>query len=403
LRDWGNAHRFAGAGDRAAIGNLVYDALRRRASTAWLAGGDTPWHLAIGTVVRAGGIDPDDLNGAFADDARAPRAIPDDVAVRLRTADLSDADDAVRADLPDWAVPHFQAAFGDDWVRVGAALAERPPLDLRVNALKADRAKVARQLVHLGAEAAPLSPVGLRIAPMEGARRHPNVQAEEAYLRGRVEIQDAGSQLCALLLGARPGEQVIDLCAGAGGKTLAIAAAMENRGQIYATDRDKTRLAPIFDRLRRAGVRNVQVRSPTSAALDDLAGRMDRVIVDAPCSGSGAWRRRPDAKWRMGQGALAQRLAEQRDVLAQAATLVRPGGLVEYVTCSVLPPENEQQVSAFLKDHGDFELLSARDAWARALPEVPSPAVACSESSLQLTPARTQTDGFFVAWLMRRA
>jgi 16S rRNA (cytosine967-C5)-methyltransferase len=242
----------------------------------------------------------------------------------------------------------------------------------------------------------------LRIAPVEGARRHPNVQAEEAFQRGRFEIQDEGSQLCALLVGTKPGEQVLDFCAGAGGKTLALAARMENRGQIFAFDADRNRLAPIYDRLKRAGARNVQVRAPAPGALDDLVGRMDRVLVDAPCTGTGVWRRRPDAKWRVTPEALAKRIGEQDHVLAEAARYVRPGGVLAYATCSLLPPENGERIAAFLAAHADFSPAPMKEAWSAALPQVEAPAPAIGEAAMLLSPRRTGTDGFFLA-LLRRA
>jgi 16S rRNA (cytosine967-C5)-methyltransferase len=403
LRDWGLSHRFAGSGDRAAIGNLVYDALRRRASIAWRMQGDTPWYLALGAAIFEWGRDVRELNAIFAEDRHAPEPVPEALAAALAEADLSNAPDHVRADVPEWIAPHLEAVFGADWIEEGAALAGRPPLDLRVNTLKADREKVARQLARLAVEPTPLSPVGLRIPPLEGARRHPNVQAEEAFQRGRFEIQDEGSQLCALLAGATPGEQVLDFCAGAGGKTLALAARMENRGQVFAFDADRNRLAPIYDRLKRAGVRNVQVRAPVPGALDDLAGRMDRVLVDAPCTGTGIWRRRPDSKWRVTPEALAKRTAEQDHVLAEAARYVRPGGVLAYATCSLLPPENGGRIAAFLAAHPDFAPLPMAEAWRAALPQVQPPQAVLGETSMLLSPRRTGTDGFFLALLRRNA
>ena len=397
LKDWGLSHRFAGSGDRAAIGNIVYDALRRRSSLAWRMGGETPWHLALGVAIFEWGEAPTALTAAFADDRHAPPPIPDSFVA----ADLASAPEHVRADLPEWLAQRLAPIFGDDLVAEGEALAARPPLDLRVNTLKAEREKVAKRLAHVGAEPTPTSPVGLRIPPTVGPRRHPNVQAEEAFQRGRFEVQDEGSQLCALLVGAKPGEQVLDLCAGAGGKTLALAACMGNRGQIHATDSDKGRLAPIFDRLRRAGVRNVQVHAPRAAGLGDLAGQMDRVLVDAPCTGTGIWRRRPDAKWRVTPEALEKRVAEQDAVLADAVRYVKPGGVLVYVTCSLLPAENAERIAAFLAAHPDFRALSASDTWNAALPGVASPAEVLGEASLQLTPRRSQTDGFFLAALRR--
>jgi 16S rRNA (cytosine967-C5)-methyltransferase len=402
LRDWGNAHRFAGAGDRAVIGNLVYDALRRRASIGWRVGGETPWHLAVGAAIFVWDLDPRELSESFCEDRYAPSPIPPDLIERIKSADLAAAPEHVRAEVPAWIAPYLEAGLGAGWVAEGEALAGRPPLDLRVNTLKSDREKAIRQLARLGAEPTPFSPVGLRIPPVEGARRHPHVQAEEVFQRGRVEVQDEGSQLCALLVGAAPGEQVLDYCAGSGGKTLALAACMENRGQIYAYDQDRNRLAPIFERLRRAGVRNAQVRSPAPGVLDDIVGSMARVLVDAPCTGTGTWRRRPDAKWRVTPEALQKRVAEQQTILADAAVYVRPGGVLTYTTCSVLLAEGEERVAAFLAIRPDFRPLPMRDVWAASMPKVAPPAEALTDVSLLLTPRRTGTDGFFCS-AMRRA
>jgi 16S rRNA (cytosine967-C5)-methyltransferase len=189
LRDWGLSHRFAGSGDRAAIGNLVYDALRKRSSLAWRMGADSAWHLVLGVAVLEWGHAPAALNAAFADDRHAPAPVPEDLIAELVSRDLTTAPDHVRADVPDWLAPHFHTAFGADWIEEGAALAGRPPLDLRVNTLKTDRGKLARQLARVGALPTSYSPVGLRIPPIEGPRRHPNVQAEEAFRRGRFEVR----------------------------------------------------------------------------------------------------------------------------------------------------------------------------------------------------------------------
>ncbi len=215
-------------------------------------------------------------------------------AARLAAADLDGAPPHVRGDYPEWLDPHLARVFGDERAEEGAALASRAPLDLRVNTLKASRDEAARSLADLAPEPTRWSPDGLRIK-LDADAKSPAVHAELAYLKGLIEIQDEGSQLAALLAGAKPGEQVVDLCAGGGGKTLALAAAMENKGQIYATDDDKRRLAPIHDRLERSGARNVQVRTPKSVGneLADLAGRIDLVLIDAPCTGIGAWRRNP--------------------------------------------------------------------------------------------------------------
>src|SRR5262245_54694902 len=244
----------------------------------------------------------------------------------------------VAGDFPEWLDPHLARVLGEERAEEGAALARRAPLDLRVNTLKADRDKAAAALAHLSPQPTRWSPVGLRIVLAPDAR-NVAIQAERAFLAGQIEVQEAGAQLAALLSDAPQGEQVVDLCAGAGGKTLALAALMQNHGQIFATDLDKRRLAPIHDRLARAGTRNVQVKTPRGRDDDALAyhaGHIDLVLIDAPCTGTGTWRRNPDAKWRVRPGALAERIKEQAAVLDRAAALVRPGGRIAYVTCSLL-------------------------------------------------------------------
>jgi 16S rRNA (cytosine967-C5)-methyltransferase len=248
------------------------------------------------------------------------------------------------------------------------------------------------------------SPWGLRIVLPPDAKS-PAIQAEPAFIKGQIEVQDEGSQLAALLSGARPGELVVDLCAGAGGKTLALAAMMQNKGQIFATDSDKRRLAPIHARLQRAGVRNVQVKTPRGAAdvLADISGRADLVLIDAPCTGTGSWRRNPDAKWRLRPGALELRRKEQAAALDRAATLVKRGGRIVYVTCSVLDDENDGQLAAFLGRHADLAPEPAA-ALAEALGEralLFRKAVLPSTHGLLLTPRRTDTDGFFVGVVRR--
>ncbi len=259
------------------------------------------------------------------------------------------APDWVKGDYPQWLAPAFARAFAERAAAEGAGLARRAPVDLRANTLKANRDKVLAALRKFGAEAGPLSPWAVRIPPPSAAGRSPNVEVEPAHARGWFEVQDAASQVAALMTAARPGMQVADICAGAGGKTLALAAMMQNKGQIHAHDADRHRLKPIFERLKRAGARNVQViPADEGERLAALAGRMDVVLVDAPCSGSGSWRRKPDAKWRLTPKALEDRLADQRAVLAAAFPLVKPGGRLVYVTCSVLPRENGDQVTPSL-------------------------------------------------------
>ena len=406
LKSWGVAHRFAGSGDRAAIAGLVYDALRRRASSGWIMGADTPRAILLGMLKRERGLDTDAI-AALANGAQyAPDALSDDERAALDAADLSGAPPHVIGDYPDWLDAHFDRAFGGDRAEEGAALASRAPLDLRVNTLKGERDAAAAMLSDLAPALTSWSPWGLRIRLAADAKS-PAVHAEPAFIKGMVEVQDEGSQLAALFSGAKPGEQVLDLCAGAGGKTLALAAMMENKGQLYATDDDKRRLAPIHDRLKRSGARNVQVRTPKSVGteLDDLAGRLDLVLIDAPCTGTGAWRRNPDAKWRMRPGALEQRTKEQAEVLARAAALVKPGGRIAYITCSVLDAENGDQVHSFISRHPEFSVRPPAEV-AVALGENALPfgrAARLSGEGLLMTPRLTDTDGFFVSVLTRNS
>lgn len=400
LKDWGLSHRFAGAGDRAAIGNIVYDALRRRRSAGWLLGDDAPRSLGFGALLLEWGETADRLDAALDGDRFAPPPLSE--AERQAVArGLDGAPDAVRADCPDWCAPLLQETYGDDWVEEGAALSRRPPLDLRVNTLESDRDRVLKDLAGVGAAAASLAPQGIRIPPIDGSGRHPNVQAEPAFQKGWFEVQDEGSQVAAVLAGAEPGMQVLDYCAGAGGKSLALSAAMDNRGQLFAYDSEKARLAPIFDRLRRAGSRNVQVVARADE-VDALGAAFDLVLVDAPCTGSGTWRRRPDAKWRLTERQLDVRLAEQSAILDRAARHVKPGGRLAYVTCSVFSAENAGQVAAFLARAPDFAAQDHAALWAAAFPGHPHAARIDPDRGISLSPARSGTDGFFFAALSRR-
>ncbi|GAA4106829.1 RsmB/NOP family class I SAM-dependent RNA methyltransferase [Aminobacter aganoensis] len=399
LKDWGLSHRFAGAGDRAAIGNIVYDALRRKRSAGWMLGDETSRALGFGALLLEWDQSAAALNQTLDGDKFAPEPLSPAELASIAERKLDDAPDVVRADSPDWCAPLLERAFGADWVEEGAALAARPPLDIRVNTLKADRDRVIGELEGTQASPMALAPHGVRIPPIDGSGRHPNVQAEPAFQKGWFEIQDEGSQLAAELAGATPGMQVLDFCAGAGGKTLALSAAMENRGQIFAHDSEKSRLAPMFDRLRRSDNRNVQVVTKPSE-LSGLAGHMDLVLIDAPCTGSGTWRRRPDAKWRLTQRQLDVRKAEQSAILDAASAYVKPGGLIVYITCSVFDEENADQVDAFVERSKGFSVVDHRALWASRFPGRDD-AVRFGGQGLSLTPARSGTDGFYFAAMRR--
>ncbi|MDO1580738.1 RsmB/NOP family class I SAM-dependent RNA methyltransferase [Rhizobium oryzicola] len=397
LKDWGLSHRFAGSGDRAAIGNLVYDALRMRLSHAWLMDSESETALVYAVLLRQWGYSSETLAAELSDDKFAPEA-PDLSALAARN--LSDAPLHVQGDLPDWVQPSFQAFFGDNWLAEAQGMATRPTLDLRANTLKANRDKVVKALDRSGAMPSPITPNGIRIPAGTGPSRLPNVTAEVSFEKGWFEVQDEGSQIVSDLIRPAEGTQVLDYCAGGGGKTLALSAAMHNKGQIHAYDADRKRLAPIIERLRRAGTRNVQVHDHPRD-LVNLEGRLDTVLVDAPCTGTGTWRRRPDTKWRLTPRTIEERTAQQIDALTKASAYVRPGGTLVYVTCSVLPEENDQQVRRFCDEHPEFSIKPVLDDWTAcfgaAAPKPHSP----DGSTLTLTPATTDTDGFFFCRMQR--
>lgn len=406
LKDWGLARRFAGSKDRAAVASLVYDALRCRASAAFLMGADTPRAIVLGMLVRLRLLDATALAGLFSGERHAPAPLTEKETLRLASLpSLDDAPAPVAGDFPEWLAPSLTAAFGDATVDEMQAMVARAPLDIRVNTLKTDREALAEELAHFSPRQTPHSADGLRFAVGEDGRG-PSLQSEPSFLDGRFEIQDEGSQLAARLTLAQPGERIVDLCAGAGGKTLALAALMRNDGALFATDVDTRRLVPLHGRLARSGATLVEVRSPKGRydparpdPLADLASSIDCVVVDAPCTGSGTWRRNPDAKWRLRPGALAERRKEQATVLDRAARLVRPGGRIAYITCSLLPEENDGAVSAFLARQAGFAVVPGAEVLAAAgLAAVPHRR---TDAGVLLTPRTTGTDGFFIAVLRR--
>lgn len=401
LKDWGLSHRFAGSGDRAAIGNIVYDALRMKLSHAWMMDDESPRSLGYAVMLRQWGFSPDELAAQLQNDGHAPTPLDPAQLAGYEQRKIEDAPLHVQGDIPDWVQPLFEQAFADDWLLEAQALARRPTLDLRANTLKASRDKVLKALEDARAQPTAIARHGIRIPAGEGPARLPNVTAELPFQKGWFEVQDEGSQIVADLAEATPGQQVLDYCAGGGGKTLAMAAGMENKGQVHAYDADSRRLAPIIERLRRAGTRNVQVHGKAQE-LEALQGRCDMVFVDAPCTGSGTWRRRPDTKWRLRPRNLEERVAQQNVALSQAAIHVRPGGALVYVTCSLLPEENGQQVRRFCEENPEFAIVSVEADWKQFFAGAPEPHFG-QEGNITLTPARTDTDGFFFCRMIRRS
>jgi 16S rRNA (cytosine967-C5)-methyltransferase len=400
LKDWGKAHRFAGSTDRHAIGTLVYDALRKRNSLSARMGDGRPRALVLGVLRDLWDMAPADI-GTLVAEQHGPGALSDKEMAALERQARTDLPVHVAGDFPEWLAPSFVRVFGDHAAEEAAALSQRAPTDLRTNALKAERPQVMEALSRFGAVEGPLSPYAVRIPAPGGFTRNANVEAETSHGMGWFEVQDAGSQAAALLSGAKAGERVLDLCAGAGGKTLALAAMMKNEGTLIAHDADKHRLRPIFERLTRAGAFMVQVMGAEQGGK--LGQDFDCVLIDAPCSGSGAWRRKPDSKWRFTEKHLRDRIKAQNEVIEKASKLTAPGGRLIYITCSVLPEENGDQVSTFLAAHPNFEIVPYADHWRQAIGGEPPHSADDSKETLLLTPRQHETDGFFIAVMRRRS
>jgi 16S rRNA (cytosine967-C5)-methyltransferase len=401
--DFFRNRRFIGSGDRRAVSDRAWRVLReQRRLTWWLergGGAPTPRLLVAASLVLEGwtldGVGQSYSGGQY---GPAPLLQPETAALRAlegHTIDHPDMPQAVVLEMPDWILPALQQRFGDTLAAEMTAALDPAPLDLRVNLLKGTREEALAALAAEGiaAKPTPYSPWGIRI---DGRR---SVTAGPAFQTGLVEIQDEGSQLVAALLGAAPEMRVVDWCAGAGGKTLAIAMLMQNRGHLVACDVSAPRLEGAVRRLRRAGVQNCErhLVGPGDKWAKRRGGSFDRVLVDAPCTGTGTWRRNPDARLRLRELDLAELVPKQAMILDTAARLVRLGGRLVYATCSLMPAENEEQVEGFLQRHPDFAQVPLAEAWPF---EGAAPG---SGAALSLTPLRHGTDGFFGAVLERRA
>ncbi|PWS35828.1 rRNA cytosine-C5-methylase [Falsiroseomonas bella] len=404
--DFFRGRRYIGSGDRRAVSELAWGAIRQRLRLDWhlarIGTPPTPRLVLAAHLLLAEGWTLQKLGGHFTGDRFAPSPLsPEEVSAlrRLSGAKLVDPEmpEGPRLNLPDWALPGLRARFGEKLAAEAAAMEAEAPLDLRANLLRTSResARLALSGEDIAATPTPLSPWGLRIP-----ERKP-VTGTAAFKEGLIEVQDEGSQLIALLTDARPGMRVADYCAGAAGKTLALAAAMDNRGHIVACDVSAARLEGAGRRLRRAGVSNAErhLLEPGDKWRKRRGRSFDRVLVDAPCTGSGTWRRNPDARLRTNATDLAELSAKQAVILEEASELVRPGGRLVYATCSLLPEEDEMQIERFLGRHPDFVMRPVPALWAELCPAVVCPV---EGEALALSPARHGTDGFFAAVLERR-
>lgn len=387
LRQYFRTRRYAGSRDRAAVAELLFAVLRDFAYGVWVVGAMPTARQAVLIHLRHTG---EDLAASFTGDGHAP-AVLDEAEQRLLDG-LPDANAEappwVAVNCPPWLYARFAARFADTVEAELAALNERAPVDLRVNLLKSNRKRVLAVLAEDGIAAEPgeISPTAVRLAGRTDLSQH------RLYLQGHIEIQDEGSQAVADLCRPAPGEQVVDFCAGAGGKALALAAVMDGKGQIYALDTDARRLDRLKPRLDRARAHNIQIHPLSGEGdpwLESLRGRADCVLIDAPCTGTGAWRRQPEARWQLQEARLAALTDLQDRILDGAAGLVKPGGRLVYATCSLLTEENEERIEAFLSRNDRFMAGSEADGMETV--------------GLRLTPHGQGTDGFYAAVMVCRA
>jgi 16S rRNA (cytosine967-C5)-methyltransferase len=403
------ARRFIGGGDRRAVSDRVWAILRRYGQLDWwLERTRHPAHgaraIVCADLILSEGQSLRDVMAVCDGGTYRPNPLDESEMRALRQMEghslpHPEQPDWVRLNVQEWVAPHLQEAYGTAWGREIAAIETPPPVDLRVNRLKATVAEARAALAAEGIDTEPMrfAPNGLRL------KRRLSIVSGKAFQDGLVEIQDEGSQLVAALVDAQPGMQIADYCAGAGGKTLAIAAGMNNKGRVVAMDVYESRLERSAQRLRRAGAHNVERRAldaDNAKWLKRQKGAFDRVLVDAPCTGTGTWRRNPDGRWTLKPQDLAELVPKQGEILDAASRLVKPGGGLIYATCSVLLEENERQIEAFLQRHPEFSVVPVIDLWHDAI-RTETPAHLADSPYLRLSPLQHGTDGFFGAALVR--
>jgi len=379
IRDFFRMRRYAGSKDRATVAERTFAVLRHRSSLAWRMGSSNARAAVIASLL-AEGVAVEAVAELFDGKGYGPPALSDAERLAIASPPSGEPPLPVRGEFPPFLEPELQRAFGDTVLDEMLALQSRAPIDLRVNTLKATRDAVREALRTEGfaVERTPYAPNGLRL---EGSAK---LSTTALYTDGAFEIQDEAAQIASLLCGAKPGMRILDFAAGAGGKTLALAAQMENTGEIVAHDITDARLKALGPRAERAGATVIR---PTSETPD---GVFDVVLIDSPCSGSGTWRRQPELRWRTTPDSLAALHALQDDMLGQGATFVKPGGRLVYATCSILPSENEDRIAAFLARHADFRELSAAEIWRETTATPPPPG---TNQFFNASPRATGTDG----------
>lgn len=379
-----------GAQDRALVAETVFGILRHRFFLESLAKQTTPRTLVLAYLVKFQGMNLRELETLVSESEI--KWLSEIKAIKADAAPVS-----IQAEFPEWLVEKLHAFMNDDAIiDLGVSLQKSAPLDLRVNTVLAKREQVLETLKQDGieAQATPYSPCGIRLTGKPAVNRH------ALFLSGQIEVQDEGSQLLGYLLAPKRGEMVVDFCAGAGGKSLLLGALMNSKGRLYAFDVSEKRLSNLKPRFKRSGLSNLHVQridNENDLKIKRLNGKIDRVLVDAPCSGLGTLRRNPDLKWRQSPQSIEELKAKQAAILAAAAGLLKPGGRLVYATCSFLPEENQQIIEGFLATHPQFSVLNCAELLAQQ--KIPLD----TGEFLQLTPKLHQTDGFFAAALIRNA
>ncbi len=404
IRDFFRMRRYAGSKDRASVAERTFAVLRRRSTFAWRMGSEDARALVIASLL-ADGLSPDAVAELFSGSGYGASPLTDAERAAIASPPIGEPPLHVRGEFPPFLKPELQRAFGDALLEEMVALQSRAPIGLRVNALKASRETVLEALRALGfnVEVTAYSPHGLRLPPGEGSAK---LSATSLFADGAFEIQDEAAQIAALLCAVKPGMRVLDFAAGAGGKSLALAALMENKGEIVAHDITAARLKALGPRAERAGATIIKTCTDLSSPVYGGGGPrsggggnfFDVVLIDSPCSGSGTWRRQPELRWRTTPDSLAALHALQDDLLEQGATYVKPGGRLVYATCSILPSENEDRIAEFLTRHTDFRQLPAAEIWRESAGTPPPPGM---DQFFKATPRATGTGGFFTAILQR--
>ncbi len=399
IADYFKLRRYAGSKDRRAINAQVYGILRSRARLNWFAEKVELNPTARILVLIDNILKGEDVEALFSGEQYAPAPLQGralEIIPILAEFDISQAPDHVRLEYPEWLDQDLRSSLGDDFEAVLDSLNEEAPLDLRINTLHEDKDKAIELLAkqNIETEVGSFSPICLR------SQKKVKLGGLKIYKEGLVDVQDEGSQLIALLTQAKDQELVVDFCAGGGGKTLALAAEMENKGHLYALDISSTRLYKMKRRLERAGISNVllnPIKAENDPWLKQFELRVDRLLIDAPCSGLGAWRRNPESRWKMTKELLDDLLGRQKRILQSAAHLVKPGGRVVYATCSLLKRENEDQITAFLKENDNYAIVPISTVWEERF-DTPCP---FEGDYMTMQPNLHKSDGFFCAVLER--